>query len=373
MIMRKLLLVVSLFMSFYCSSQTYYMFVGTFTKKGSKGIYVYRFNCGTGKAELVSNTEGIASPSFLAIAPDKKHIYSVNETNGSTPGKVSAFSFDKLTGKLALVNQQATGGDDPCHLAISNNGKWLTVGNYSSGNVTVLSINKDGSLNPYSQLIQDSGKSVNKERQEKPHVHETVFGPKEEYLFTPDLGTDKVMTYKFNPASAKPLSAATPAFTTVTAGNGPRHITFHPNGKYAYLVEELSGSIGVYNYSNGKLNLVQHLATHPSDFKGAIGSAEIELSPDNKFLYASNRGDENNIAIFSVDPATGKLTLKGYQSTHGKAPRHFMIDPTGNFLLAANQDTDNIVIFKRNKQTGLLQETGNELKVSMPVCLLFLK
>lgn len=371
--MRRLLLVASLFLSFCCSAQNFYLLIGTYTQKGSKGIYVYRFNTTTGKAEWVSNTDSASNPSFLAIAPDKKHIYAVSETGGKKQPMVSAYAFDKNTGKLSFINQQPAGGDGPCHVAITKNNKWVTVANYGGGSLAILSVNKDGSLNPASQVIQHEGSSVNKQRQDKPHVHETVFSPAQDYLFTPDLGTDKVVIYKFNSASEKPLTPAATPFVKVGAGNGPRHITFHPNGKFAYVIEEMGGSVGAYRYNNGKLTLIQHIYTHPAGFKGVIGSAEVEVSPDGKFLYASNRGDENNLAIFAVNPATGKLQLKGYQSTMGKAPRHFIIDPSGNYLLAANQDTDNIVIFKRNKQTGMLTETGDQIKVSMPVCVQLLK
>lgn len=371
--MRKILLVASFFLSLYSSAQNFYLLIGTYTQKGSKGIYVYRFNATTGKAEWVSNTDSANSPSFVAISPDTKHIYAVNETGGKNPGTVSSYAFDKSTGKLSLINQQNTGGDAPCHLAISKDNKWVTVANYSGGSLSVFPINKDGSLSPYSQLIKHEGSSANKKRQEKAHVHETVFSPAADYLFTPDLGTDKIDIYKFNATSAKPLTPAATPSVSITAGNGPRHITFHPNGKFAYVIEELSGTVGVYNYHNGNLSHLQTITTHPADFKGEPGSAEVEVSPDGKFLYASNRGQENNLAIFSIDPSTGKLQLKGYQPTLGKAPRHFIIDPSGNYLLAANQDTDNVVIFKRNKQTGMLQETRNQIKVSMPVCLQLLK
>jgi 6-phosphogluconolactonase len=371
--MRHCLLAAFLFLSFCCWAQDYYLLIGTYTQKGSKGIYVYRFNTTTGKAEWVSNTDSAANPSFIAIAPDKKHIYAVSETGGKNPSKVSSYAFDKSTGKLSLVNQQLAGGDGPCHVAVSKNNKWVTVANYGGGSLAVFPINNDGSLSPYSQAIQHEGSSVNKQRQDKPHVHETVFSPAQDYLFTPDLGTDKVVVYKFNSSASKPLSPAPTPFVKVNPGNGPRHITFHPNGKFAYVIEEMSGTVGAYNYSKGNLTSIQTIATHPADFKGQPGSAEVDLSPDGKFLYASNRGQENNIAIFSVNPANGKLQLKGYQPTLGKAPRHFIIDPSGNYLLAANQDSDNIVIFKRNKQTGLLQETGEQIKVSMPVCLQLLR
>ncbi|MCW3114784.1 MAG: lactonase family protein [Segetibacter sp.] len=370
--MRTFLLAASVFLSFCCSAQNYYLLIGTYTQKGSKGIYVYRFNTTTGKAEWVSNTDSSLNPSFLAIAPDRKHVYAVNETGGKNPGMVSSYDFDKTTGKLSFINQQPTGGDAPCHLAITKDNKWITVANYTGGSLSAFAVNKDGSLNPYSQLIQHEGSSVTS-RQEKPHVHQTVFSAAQNYLFAPDLGTDKIAIYKFNSASAKPLSPAAVPHVKTNPGNGPRHITFHPNGKFAYVIEELSGTVNAYKYNNGTLTTLQTVATHPSDFKGKPGSAEVELSPDGKFLYASNRGQENNLAIFSVNASTGKLQLKGYQSTMGKAPRHFIIDPSGNYLLAANQDSDNIVIFKRNKQTGLLQETGEQINVSMPVCLQLLK
>jgi 6-phosphogluconolactonase len=238
--MRKFLLAASLFLSFCCSAQNLYLLVGTYTQKGSKGIYVYRFNTTTGTAEWVSNTDSALSPSFVVIAPDKKHVYAVNETGGKNPGLVSSYAFNKSTGKLSFINKQPTGGDAPCHLAISRDNKWVTVANYSGGSLSAFAVNKDGSLNPYSQLIQHEGSSANKGRQEKAHVHETVFSPAEDYLFTPDLGTDKIVTYKFNSASQKPLSPASTPFVTVKAGNGPRHISFHPTGKFAYVIEELS-------------------------------------------------------------------------------------------------------------------------------------
>ncbi len=371
--MRITILSLILLISFCASAQKFYLFVGTYTNKGSRGIYVYRFNSANGTAELVSNTDSAANPSYLAVAPNEKYVYAVNETHGENGGNVSAYTFDKNTGKLNFINQQSTGGDDPCYVTVSRNNKWVIVANYSGGSAAAFAANTDGSLQPRSQLLQDSGSGANAKRQEKAHVHSTVFSPAQDYLFTPDLGIDKVMIYKFNPALQKPLTAAATPFLSVAAGNGPRHFTFHPNQKFAYLIQELSGTVGVYKYSNGKLTLLQEAATHPAGYKGDIGSADIHVSPDGKFLYASNRGDENTITIFSVNPATGRLTLKGYQSVMGKTPRNFIIDPTGNYLLAANQNTDNIVIFKRNKQTGLLKATGKQIEVSMPVCLQMIK
>ena len=367
--MKLRLLIAFLLSSLFCSAQNFYLLACTYTDGGSKGIYVYRFNAQTGKATWVSNTDSAANPSYLVVSNNGNFVYAVNETSGINPGRVSAFSFNKNNGVLTLLNSEPSGGDDPCHLAMSMDGKWLVVANYTGGNVSVFPLNKSGSLKPYTQLIQDTGSSVNKERQEKAHPHGVVFSPDGAYVFTPDLGTDKIMIYKFNPFSAQPLMSFSRGYAKTHPGNGPRHFTFHPNKKFAYLINEMSGSVTAYSYEKGKLAEVQELITHPKEYRGTPGSAEIFTSPDGKFLYASNRGDENTITIFSINSSTGKLKLKGYQSTLGKTPRNFIIDPTGNYLLAANQDTDNIVIFKRNRQTGMLQETKEQIHISKPVCL----
>ncbi len=368
-LLRLTILLAFIFLSFWCAAQNFYLFVGTYTGSGSKGIYVYNFNASTGKVKLISSTDSVVNPSYLTVSHNGNYIYAVNETNGDHPGKVSAFSFNKNTGTLHFLNSQFTGGDDPCYVAINANDKWIAVANYTGGSLSAFQINKNGSLQPYSQLIQHTGTSVNKDRQEKAHVHETVFSPDNNYLLAPDLGMDQVSIYTFNPLQKKSLTASNPSYKAITAGSGPRHITFHPNKKFAYLINELSGTVVAYSYKNGRLTQLQEIATHPENFKGTIGSAEISTSPDGKFLYASNRGDENTITIFGVNADTGKLNLIGYQQTEGKAPRNFIIDPTGNYLLVANQDTDNIVIFKRNKKTGLLTATSDEIKLPKPVCL----
>lgn len=355
-------------------AQNFHLLVGTYTGTGSKGIYVYNFNAQTGKAKWVGNTtDSVINPSFITLSHDGKFVYAVNETNGADPGKVSAFSFNNTKGTLKFLNIQLSGGDDPCYVAESNDGRWVTVANYTGGSVSAFPVNKNGSLKPFSQLIQDSGSSVNKERQEKAHVHESVFSPDNKYLFTPDLGMDKVMIYHFNSLESKPLTSSNPPFITTPPGSGPRHITFHPNKKFAYLIHEMGGTVTAYSYNNGKFNQLQDLPTHPEGYKGVIGSAEVEVSGDGKFLYASNRGEENTITIFSINSVTGKLKLVGYQPVFGKAPRNFIIDPTGNYLLVANQDSNNIVIFKRDKVSGLLKETGEQVHIPKPVCLQMIK
>jgi len=371
--MKNRLLFALLFVSMYGFCQDVHLFIGTYTGTGSKGIYVYRFNTSTGKATWVSNTDSLVNPSFLSTSANGKFLYSVSESGGKFPGKINAFSFDKKKGQLTFINAQTSGGDNPCYVSITKDGKWVAVGNYSGGNLSVFKTNTNGSLKPSAQFIQHRGIGPNTGRQEQAHVHSTVFSPDEKYLFVPDLGIDKVMVYKFNGSSNLPLEPATVPYVETQPGSGPRHFTFHPNKRFAYLIQELTGQVEVFKYDKGSLTSVQLIATHGIDFKGQPGSADIHLSPDGKFLYASNRGEENNIAIFAVNQSTGMLEAKGYQSTLGRKPRNFCIDPTGNFLLVANQDSGNIVIFKRDQETGMLSPTGEEIKIPKPVCLQMMK
>ena len=361
-------IVFSFFFLVSCSSQKYYLFIGTYTDTDSKGIYVYDFNSKTGEAKWVSNTDSVTNPSYLAISPDQKYVYAVNETNGLNQGRVTAYSFDKKDGKLHFLNTTFTGGDDPCYIATSSDNRWLAVANYSSGSTAMFPINTDGSVQPYTQLIHDSIYR-NEGGTEAAHVHETVFSPDEKFMLTPDLGLDKVMIYHFDSSANKPLVISSPASVESVKGSGPRHIVFHPNKKFAYLMHEMGGTITTYYYDNGKLSQVQELPAYPEGFAGKKDGAEVCVSPDGKFLYTSCRGDLNSIAVFSIDQSDGKLTLKGFESSSGSGPRNFIIDPSGNFLLAANQASANVVIFKRDKETGLLSKTGKEIQVPRPVCL----
>lgn len=347
-----------------CSGQDHYLIVGTYTHTGSKGIYVYRFDEQTGETELVSTMGNITNPSFLAVSGN--HIYAVSETHGENPGSVYAYRFDGKEGKLYFLNDRPTGGDDPCHVSVDNSGKWVAVGNYSGGNVALYPTQDDGALNERVQLIQHHGSSLNKDRQEKPHVHEVVFSPTDEYLLTPDLGTDEVVIYEVNKAAEQPLTRK--GEIKLTPGAGPRHMTFHPSGKFAYVIQELSGMVNAYQYADGKFTKIQEISALPEGFSGTKDGAEIMTSPDGKFLYTSQRGDDNAISIYSIEAASGKLKKIGRQPAMGKGPRHFTIDPEGKFLIVANQQSDNIVIFKRDQETGLLGYSGNEIKVPMPVC-----
>jgi 6-phosphogluconolactonase len=364
------ILIAFLFLCFFisCSAQKYYLFVGTYTNTDSKGIYIYNFDSQTGEATWVSNTDSVTNPSYLTVSKNQKFVYAVNETDGLNPGRVTAYSFNKKTGTLQFLNTTASGGDDPCYISTTSDNKWLAAANYTSGTATVFPINKNGTVAPYSQIIYDS---VYKSSGEiaTAHVHETVFSPNEKFLLTPDLGLDELITYQFDPAIKQPLILSSATFTKSEKGSGPRHLVFSQNKEFVYLLHEMGGTVTVYNYQHGKLSKIQDIPAFPDGFIGKKDGAEICISPDGKFLYASTRGDLNSIAIFSIDSVSGKLTVKGSQSTFGKGPRNFIIDPTGNYLLAANQDSRNIVIFKRDKETGLLSKTGREIEVPRPVCL----
>ncbi|HEY4291103.1 MAG TPA: lactonase family protein [Puia sp.] len=372
--MRCTFLTAFLLLSLAGFSQQYYLFVGNYTEgpfknADSKGIYVYKFDGATGDLKPVS-AMATDNPSYLALASGGNFLYSVNETDGKKPGGVSAFSFDKKTGQLKFINKQQSGGDDPCYISVDSHRKWALVANYGGGNFSALPIGADGTLGAATQTIQHTGSGPNKARQEKAHVHSTILSPDEKYLLVCDLGLDKISVEQFNyQAAQKPLTPAADSIVTVDPGSGPRHTCFYPGKPYVYLVNELKGTVVAFHYANGKLKQIQQLSSHPAGYTGNIGSADIHITPNGKFLYASNRGDANNLAIYTIDPATGKLTLKGFQSTLGKTPRNFMIDPTGHWLLAANQNGRNVVVLKIDQQTGLLTDSGKKIGLPAPVCL----
>ncbi len=363
-----ILAIVLPFVLFAEGQKEHYLVVGTYTGGKSEGIYIYRFNSGDGSFKEVSHVK-TSNPSYVAISPDEKFVFAVTEdAKDGSGGAISSFYFDKGNGTLSFINKQPTNGDHPCYVDVDKTGKWVFAGNYSSGSLSAIPVNPDGTLGISAIVVKHSGSGKNPQRQEKPHVHCTIVSPDNKWLYVPDLGIDKVMIYSFDVATGK-LTAAKQPFAASTPGAGPRHLTFHPNGKYAYLVEELTGHVVVFQMQNGQLKSLQRISTLPQGQKGYPGSADIHVSPDGKFLYASNRGDFNNIAIFKVDPKSGKLSVAGFQSTLGKTPRNFNFDPTGNYLLVGNQESDEIVIFKRNLKTGLLEDTKNRIAVGKPVCL----
>lgn len=368
--MKKLLLAFGILITSVVNAQNpiQYLLVGTYTNNGkSEGIYVFKFNPNRTEASQVSVTKA-ANPSYLAISKDQKYVYAVNENHGDNGGQVSAFAFDKTKGELKLLNTQPSGGDDPAYVTVDSTEKNVIVANYSGGNISVLKTNADGSLTPAVQTIAHEGYGVNVLRQEMPHPHSVVFSPDEKYLFCPDLGNDRLYRYKFNANDpANPLAAMEPAYYTLPDNSGPRHFTFHPNGKFAYLINELSGMVHVYAYNDGALTEIQTIASDNTAGKGDKGSADIHVTPDGRFAYTSNRVTENDIAMFKVS-TDGKLAENGHQPV-GQHPRNFMVDPTGRFLLVASRDSNMIQIFIINKNFGILQDSGVKIDVPSPVCL----
>lgn len=347
------------------------LFVGSYTEGiPNPGIYVYEFNDTTGKLDQTCIIEGITNPSFLSISPDGKYLYACTDTKLPFEGSITSFKIDSIKGKLYLINKQPSGGKNPVFITVAANNKMVINGNYTDGSISVFMANEDGSLKPYSQLIQFKDSSINKTRQEGAHIHSTVFSPDADFLFAPDLGSDKIRVFKLDTFNKNnPLHALDNYCPNSIPGSGPRHLTFHPNGKFAYCIEELSGMVSAYNYHNGKLDSIQRTFSY-SKTQESYGSADIHISPDGLFLYTSNRWvDENTISIFSINQTTGKLILIGHQPTGGEHPRNFTIDPSGNFLLVANQITNNIVVFKRDLKTGLLLKTTIEINIPNPSCL----
>jgi 6-phosphogluconolactonase len=365
--MKILFKLAASFISLQAACQEHYLLVGTYDSPKSEGVYVYRFNSTNGDVNAVSHFV-TSNPSYLTVSPNGKYVYSVNE-NGKNGigGEVTAFSFDKKNGQLSFINRQFSGGDHPCYIETDKTGKWVFTGNYSTGSLAVFSINAEGGLSRADTVIKHLGKGKNENRQQGPHVHCTVISPDNKWLLVPDLGIDKTLIYAFDNKSGK-LSQDKQYFISSEPGAGPRHFTFHPNNKLGYLVEELSGTIVAHTFKNGKSERIQRISTMPAGDSSFAGSADIHISPDGKFLYASNRGNVNNIAVFSLNKK-GKLSLVGHQSTLGITPRHFNFDPSGKYLLVCNQNSDEIVIFKRDVNSGLLYDSGKRIQVGKPVCI----
>jgi len=355
-------------------SNSYLMYVGTYTKGASKGIYVYRYDVESGKSTSLGLAAATVNPSFLAADPMHRFLYAVNEVGnykGQTSGAVSSFSINHQGGKLTVLNEVASRGADPCYLALDKTGKFLLVANYTSGNLAVFPISKNGSLGESSAFVQHHGKGANPERQEGPHAHWIETTSDNRFAIAADLGLDELLVYDFGAARGT-LTANAPPFGKAEAGSGPRHLAIQPGSKFVYAVNELKSSVTTFSFnsSTGALQAVGTVSTLPQNFTGQNDAAEIQLHPNSKFLYASNRGDDS-IAAFSVDQSTGHLKLIGHFPTQGKTPRNFVIDPTGSRLLVANEDSDNIVVFRIDSETGRLMPTGEVISVPSPVSILF--
>jgi 6-phosphogluconolactonase len=352
-------------------------YFGTYTGQGSKGIYLGEFDLASGELKLVGLAAEVDNPTFLAIDPTGKYIYAAGEIGdfkGKKAGAVSAFKIEPKTGKLTLINQQSSEGSGPCHVTVDKTGKCVLVANYGGGSVASLPVGADGKLGEAASAIQHEGTSVDKGRQEAPHAHSINVGPDNRFAFAADLGLDKILIYKLDPATAK-LTPNDPAFAATPKGGGPRHFAFHPNGKYAYVCNEMKSSITSFEYNADKGTLTQQetLSTLPEGYdKPGNSTAEVQVHPSGKFVYVSNRGHDS-IAIFAIDEA-GKLTSVGQESIIGKTPRNFGIDPTGKYIIACGQDSKSAHVFKIDPATGKLKATGSKIEgLSNPVCVKFLK
>lgn len=351
------------------SADVYDLIVGTYTHGKSQGLYVYRFDARSGLVTQVSVTRA-ANPSYLVVSRDRRFVYAVNEQ--PNPGAVSAFGFDAARGQLTFLNQVASAGGDPCYLQLSPDGKYLLVSNYSAaadpgGSFAVLPIAADGALGEAVQAVRHQGSGPVKGRQDGAHVHSTVFSPDGRFLFAQDLGTDALYAYRYTATDRSPIGPVELNRTPVAPGSGPRHLIFSRDGRHAYLTTELDATVSVFRHRDGELVLEQVEPLAAPGFTGKVGAAALHLSPDERFLYVSNRGDANDISIFAVDAGSGRLQRVGRQSTLGRAPREFAIDPTGQWLIVGNQDSDSAYVFRRDPNSGLLASNPQRLEIGSPV------
>jgi 6-phosphogluconolactonase len=350
------------------------VYIGTYTSDGSKGIYAFRFDEGSGALKMVGLAAATKSPSFLAVSPNRKFLYAVNEISafeGEKAGSVTAFSIDAQSGKLTALNAKSSKGDGPCHLAVDATGRFLAVANYGGGNFSMLPIGADGRLSDSIAILANGGSGPNKDRQEGPHAHAVVFDARNRYLLGADLGLDRVFVYKFDPSNGS-LGANDPSSVQLAPGAGPRHIAFHPTLPLAFAINELTSTITSLSWdpATGRLAAAGSVSSLPDGYSGNNSTAEIAVHPNGQFLYGSNRGHDS-IAVFAIAP-TGTLTLVEHESTRGQTPRNFAIDPSGKWLIAANQKSNSLAVFSIDQKTGALTPVGPLAQVRTPVCVMFL-
>jgi 6-phosphogluconolactonase len=358
------------------AGETVGVYVGTYTGAGteSRGIYRFEFDTETGATSGLRLVAETASPSFLAFAPDGKHLYAVNEVDtfqDKPSGSVSAFTVDPASGKLALINQQPSMGGGPCHLVVDKGGKNVLVSNYGGGSTAVLPIAPGGGLERPSSFVQHQGSSADPGRQKGPHAHSVNLDATGRFAVVADLGLDKVLVYQFDPLTGT-IAPNDPPFAALPPKSGPRHFAFHPGGRFGYVINEMDSTVTAWSYDADKGRLVdlQTISTLPSQFRGTNYPADVQVHPSGKFVYGSNRG-HNSIVVYTIDQATGRLAYVENQGEGIKNPRNFAIDPAGKFLLVANQDANTVVVFRIDETSGTLKPTGHSIKAPRPVCLKF--
>jgi 6-phosphogluconolactonase len=352
------------------------VYIGTYTQRESfvdgkaDGIYAYELDPASGALTYRATVPGVVNPSFLAVDERKRYLYAVNEISSAhgKHGTVSAFAIDPATKALSYLNEQSTHGLAPCHLSLDSTGSYVMVANYESGNLCVLPLERDGSLGAATDVVQHHGSGPDAQRQEGPHAHMVLPSLGGRTVYAVDLGIDKILRYGLDAQRGK-LLPLDPPWMQLAPGTGPRHLAFHPSGRFAYVISELQSAVVALrvNAEQGTLTPIQTILTLPAGFAGENSGAEIDVAPSGRFVYASNRGHDS-IAVYSLNQATGELTLVGHQSTLGRGPRHFVSDPSGRFLFVANQDSDTVVTFRINQDYGLLETTGHVADVPTPVC-----
>ena len=363
---------ITLFLSFLIFTNLFaqreFVFFGSYNwEKGSEAVYVYELDPESGKLTKVTSSSDVINPGYITISNDGKYVYASSDAKMPN-GTVSAFAFDADKKSLTFLNQQKTGGENPVYVNIDKSGKWLINATYNIPTISVFPILENGKIDSIAQhftFIEGSG--VNPKRQDKAHTHSVVFSPDHNTLLVADLGADKILQYPFDANLKKPLIDSQKTFINTKPGSGPRHITFSKDGKLAYSIEELAGMISVYDFSENKLKEIHRIATHTNKIKEGFESSDVHISPDGKFLYASNRGKENNIAIFKINE-DGTLESIGYQKTGGKHPRTFAIDETGKFIIVTNVGTHSAIVFKRNQETGMLKKVGRPIYIKNVTC-----
>jgi len=351
------------------------VWIGTYTGPQSQGIYAFRFDDEAGTLSPLGLAAETPSPSFLALHPNGKVLYAVNETHDGpgNSGMVTAFAIDPASGRLTKINEQPSRGADPCHLAVDATGQYLVVANYTGGNFVVFPLGEDGHLAAASSALTNRGVGPNHERQDGPHAHDVVFDSSNRFLIAVDLGLDQLFVYRFDPAPGS-FTFGDPPSARVPPGAGPRHFVFHPDGRHAYSINELNSTVTALEWdpSTGKLTTDASVSTLPAGFTGENSTAEIEVDSRGRFLYGSNRGHDS-IAVFRINPVSGAVTLIAQTLTRGKEPRHFALDPTGRWLVAANQNSNTLAVFRVDQTAGTLSPVGDLVSVGSPVCVLFAK
>jgi 6-phosphogluconolactonase len=358
------------------------VYVGSFTRGKSKSKGIYLFKLQTENLEVSQNITlvplGLVAetpdPSFIEIDPKRRLLFAVNAINqfeGKPAGAVSAFSIDAANGKLTLLNQRSSMGAGPCHLTLDKTGRNLLVANFNGGSVAVLPVSPDGHLGEATDFVQHTGKSVHPERQKSPHAHCVTLSADNRFAFVCDLGLDKVFTYRFDPEHGK-LSPGQPAFTSIRAGAGPRHMAFRPDERFAYVINEIDSTVIAFSYdaSAGALKELQNISTLPGYYHGPNSAAEVGVHPSGKYLYASNRGNET-VVLFEIDHDKGTLTYVEEQNTGGKTPRHFGIQPSAKHLVIANQDSDTLLACRIDSGNGRLKPSGVFASAPTPTCVKF--